>query len=65
MIKTKLIKKIKPIIFILLLLPSVVWSYQFISGDLGVNPIEKLMDALGKMALRLIIATLFISSIKK
>ena len=65
MITTKLIKKIKPIIFILLLLPSVVWSYQFISGDLGVNPIERLMDELGQMALRLIIATLFISSLSE
>ena len=65
MITTKLIKKIKPIIFILLLLPSIVWSYQFISGDLGVNPIERLMDELGQMALRLIIATLFISSLSE
>ena len=48
-----------------MLLPSVVWSYQFISGDLGVNPIERLMDELGQMALRLIIATLFISSLSE
>jgi len=65
MITTKLIKKIKPIIFILLIIPSAAWSFQFISGDLGVNPIERLMDELGQMALRLIIATLFISSISE
>ena len=65
MITTKLIKKIKPIIFILLIIPSAAWSFQFISGDLGVNPIERLMDELGQMALRLIIATLFISSLSE
>tara|TARA_Y100001970_G_scaffold57759_1_gene73195 strand:- start:2804 stop:3409 length:606 start_codon:yes stop_codon:yes gene_type:complete len=63
MITTKLIKKIKPIVFVLLLAPSIVWSYQFITGALGVNPIEMLMDELGKMALRLIIITLIISSL--
>ena len=63
MITTNLIKKIKPLAFVLLLAPSLVWSYQFISGALGVNPIEKLMDELGQMALRLIIITLFISSL--
>ena len=63
MISTKFIRKTKPLIFILLLTPSILWSYQFISGNLGVNPIEKLMDQLGEMALRLIIATLIISSL--
>ena len=63
MISTKFIRKTKPLIFILILTPSILWSYQFISGNLGVNPIEKLMDQLGEMALRLIIATLIISSL--
>ena len=63
MISTKFIKKSKLPIFIILLIPSFLWSYQFIVGDLGVNPIEKLMDKLGEMALRLIVLTLFISSL--
>ena len=63
MISTKFIRKTKPLIFILLLTPSILWSYQFILGNLGVNPIEKLMDQLGEMALRLIITTLIISSL--
>ena len=63
MITTKFIRKIKPIIFFLLLMPSIVWSYQFITGGLGVNPIEKLMDELGRMALRLIITALLVSSL--
>ena len=51
------------LLIILLFVPSLKWIYQFINGDLGVNPIEKLMDLFGEMALRLIITTLFISSL--
>ena len=53
----------KPFLFILILFPSLLWTYQFITGNLGVNPIEKLMDELGLMALRLIIVTLMITSL--
>ena len=49
--------------FILLLFPSLFWAYQFILGDLGVNPIEKIMRNLGEFALRLLIATLLLSSL--
>ena len=65
MIPTQSFKKTKPIIFLAFLLPSMFWSYQFINGSLGVNPIEKLMDNMGEMALRLIVLTLFISSISE
>ena len=53
----------KPFLFILILFPSILWVYQFVTGNLGVNPIEKLMDELGLMALRLIIVTLMITSL--
>ncbi len=53
----------KPILFLLFLFPSMIWAYQFIVGNLGVNPIERLMDEFGLMALRLIILTLMISTI--
>ena len=65
MITTQSLKKIKPLIFLSILLPSLFWSYQFINGSLGVNPIEKLMDNMGEMALRLIVLTLFISSLSE
>ena len=65
MISTKSFKKIKPIIFLFIFFPSIYWSFQFIEGSLGVNPIEKLMDNLGEMALRLIMLTLFISSLSE
>lgn len=61
----KAVEKFKPILFFFLLLPSLVWSILFLQGNLGVNPIDKFMDELGQMALRLIIATLLISSLSK
>jgi len=65
MIQTQSFKKVKPFIFLAIILPSLFWSYQFIIGSLGVNPIEKFMDNMGKMALRLIVLTLFISSLSE
>jgi methionine sulfoxide reductase heme-binding subunit len=65
MISTQSFKKIKPIIFLLIISPSFIWPYQLIIGTLGVNPIEKLMDSLGEMALRLIVLTLLISSLSE
>ena len=63
MISTKSFKKTKPLIFFAFICPSLFWCYQFIEGSLGVNPIERLMDNFGEMALRLIVLTLFISSL--
>ena len=62
-LSTKIVKRSKPIILLLLLLPSIIWGITFVQGNLGINPIDKLMDELGKMALRLIIITLIISSL--
>ena len=65
MITIQSFKKIKPLIFLGIFFPSIFWSYQFINGSLGVNPIEKFMDNMGEMALRLIVLTLFISSLSE
>ena len=64
-LSTKIVKRSKPIILLLLLLPSILWGITFAQGNLGINPIDKLMDELGKMALRLIIVTLIISSLSQ
>ena len=64
-LSTKMVSLFKPLIFILLLIPSLNWIYKFSIGDLGVNPIEKIMHNLGEFALRLIILTLLISSFAK
>ena len=63
MFSTRNFNRSKPVLFILILFPSLLWAYQFVTGNLGVNPIEKLMDELGLMALRLIIITLIITSL--
>ncbi len=63
MFSTKNFNRSKPILFLLILFPSLLWAYQFVTGNLGVNPIEKLMDELGLMALRLIIVTLMITTL--
>ncbi len=65
MFSLKLINRIKPIILILLILPSLFWVGMFINGTLGINPIKVLMDKLGEMALRLIILTLLMSSLSQ
>ena len=63
MFSTRNFNRSKPVLFILILFPSLLWAYQFVTGNLGVNPIEKLMDELGLMALRLIIITLTITTL--
>ena len=65
MISTRLINKTKPTVLVLLLLPSFVWVGMFISGNLGVNPIDILMDKLGEMSLRLLILVLIVSSLSQ
>ena len=65
MISSSLVNKTKPTFFILLLLPSFIWIGLFITGELGVNPIDILMDKLGEMALRLLVLVLLISSLSQ
>ena len=64
-LSSKTVSRIKPVIFILLLIPSIFWFYQFVVGNFGVNPIEKLMHKLGENALRFLILTLFVSSLSQ
>ena len=64
-LSSKVVNQFKPIIFLLLIAPSIFWIVRLTQGNLGVNPIDKLMDELGQMALRLIILTLIISSFSK
>ena len=64
-LSTKIVNQSKPILLLLLFLPSMLWGTMFVQGNLGINPIDKLMDELGKMGIRLIIATLIISSLSQ
>ena len=65
MLSSQLIKKNIPIVLILLLLPSFIWIGMFINGNLGINPIDILMDKLGEMSLRLLLLVLIISSLSE
>ena len=64
-LSSKVVNQSKPIILLLLIAPSIFWVVMLVQGNLGVNPIDKLMDELGQMALRLIILTLIISSLSQ
>ena len=64
-LSSKVVNQSKPIILFLLITPSIYWVVMLAQGNLGVNPIDKLMDELGQMALRLIIVTLIISSLSQ
>mgnify|MGYP001308702103 CR=1 FL=1 len=63
MFSSRFVNKTKPLILVLLLLPSFIWVGMFVNGNLGINPIEMLMHKFGEMALRLLIGVLFISSL--
>ena len=62
-LSSKIVNQSKPILFLLLIAPSIFWTIMFVQNNLGVNPIEKLLNELGEFALRLLIATLVISSL--
>ena len=64
-LSTRFINKTKPFIFVLLILPSLFWLTKYLQGNFGVNPIDKLMDEIGRFSLKLIILTLLISSLSK
>ncbi len=64
-LSSKVVNQSKPIILFLLIAPSIFWIVMLVQGNLGVNPIDKLMDELGQMALRLIIVTLILSSLSQ
>ena len=64
-LSSKVVNQSKQIILFLLIAPSIFWIVMLVQGNLGVNPIDKLMDELGQMALRLIIITLIISSLSQ
>ena len=48
-LSTKAVNQSKPIILLLLIAPSIFWVVMLIQGNLGVNPIDQLMDELGQM----------------
>lgn len=58
------IKKIKPIIFLLALLPFILLVYRFFSG-LIIDPIEEIHETSGQWAMRFLLLSLCISPLRK
>ncbi len=56
-------RKIKPVLFILLLLPLPMLAYRFYSEGFGANPIETINRYTGDWALRILLLTLAFSPI--
>ncbi len=54
-------QKIKPVLFILLLLPLAILAYRFYSDGFGANPIESINRYTGDWALRILLSTLAFS----
>ena len=54
-------KKIKPVLFILLLVPLAMLAYRFYSEGFGANPIETINRYTGDWALRILLITLAFS----
>ena len=54
-------KRIKPVLFILLLVPLAVLAYRFYSEGFGANPIETINRYTGDWALRILLITLAFS----
>ncbi len=52
---------IKPVIFLVLLIPLAIQVYGFFSGSLGANPIEAVTRRVGDWALRILLITLAVS----
>ncbi len=61
MLTTQSGKKIKPVLFILLLVPLAMLAYRFYSEGFGANPIETINRYTGDWALRILLLTLAVS----
>ena len=65
MLSTRFVNKSKLFVIVFLLIPSFIWVGMFLSGSLGVNPIDILMDKLGEMALRLFVLIFILSALSE
>ena len=58
-------KVVKPVVFVLLLLPALLLVAGLYFDTLGANPPEYILHSTGEWALRLVILTLLLSSLKR
>ena len=64
-LKLDQVKKLKPILFIFFIIPSIYWLIKLILGQMGANPIDAIIRELGEFSLWLIILTLLITTLSK
>ncbi|MCV6638051.1 protein-methionine-sulfoxide reductase heme-binding subunit MsrQ [Candidatus Albibeggiatoa sp. nov. NOAA] len=58
------LKVVKPVVFILCLLPAMMLVYGFLTHNLGADPIQLMLKETGEWALRLLLATLAVTPIR-
>ncbi len=63
--ETQFTRVLKPLLFILLLLPAVHLGWGVWQETLGANPLEAIIRGLGDWALRILLLTLAISSLRR
>ncbi|HHJ17494.1 MAG TPA: sulfoxide reductase heme-binding subunit YedZ [Gammaproteobacteria bacterium] len=56
---------LKPVVFMLCLLPLMVLGWQLLAGLLGANPIDEVADNTGEWALRFLLITLMATPLKR
>ncbi|VAW82612.1 Protein-methionine-sulfoxide reductase heme-binding subunit MsrQ [hydrothermal vent metagenome] len=56
---------LKPLVFILGLLPAAVLGWQLYADRLGANPIDEIADATGEWVLRLLLLTLLMTPLRR
>ncbi len=56
---------VKPLVFILLLLPALYYAYGIWQDMLGANPLEAVIRGLGDWALRILLLTLLMSPLRR
>ncbi len=57
-------RALKPLVFLLCLLPLVILVWQLLTDRLGANPIDEVADATGEWTLRFLLVTLMATPIK-
>jgi sulfoxide reductase heme-binding subunit YedZ len=58
-------RRLKPIVFVLCALPAAWLAVAGVAGELGANPIDKITDETGTWTLRLLLATLAITPLRR
>jgi len=58
-------QRLKPVVFLVCLLPAVVLGWQLYVGLLGANPIDEVADSTGEWALRFLLITLLATPLRR